>query len=465
MTITAKIKELLHPSAQGNEGVAQDLHAMLPGMLTEQFSSALLDNINVLMMGFVGSTAIAGVSQISPINNTLMIVFQTFALGGTALVARCAGAHREKEGAKTAATALLLGFSVSMSLALILFFLRVPALHALFGSAEPEVVSNSIAYYSYTAFTPPMWFLYFQCCGFMRSCGDSRRPIVVSICSNVLSVLSNLFFTFYLRMGAAGAGLAYLLSVAGGAVIALLMVMRSRFAGHPDFHFGRETWRRLHELAHISIPSATENLLFNMTRLVVQVLIAGMGTAVISANQVFASATGILLIPFMSVNYLATPVTGRCAGRENTAAAVRSCVDYLYRYALAVALRTAAAHLVLAVPLAYIFCRDDAVWPLAARMIALYGLFVPALPGCFVLSNGFKAVGDARFAMFFSPFSAWVCRAGGMWLLGSVLSLGPMAVVLSQGADHVLRHIAYRARFRSGRWLLDWESARAGKTE
>ena len=458
MNIRKTIIELLRPSVKSNESVRNDLHTMLPGMLTEQFASTLLENINVIVMSFVGNAAIAGVSQINPINNTLMIVFQAFSMGGTALVAQSSGAHRLKEGAKVAGEALLMGFAISLALSLGLFFLRVPMLHTLFGSAEPEVIDNSVAYYSYTALTPPLWFIYFQCCGFMRSCGDSKRPMFVSICINVMSILTNLFFTFYLQMGVAGAGLAYFLSVSVGAAIAVAMVMRKGFTAHPIFSFDRETWRRMKNLAHISVPSATENLLFNLTRLVVQVLIAGMGTAVISANQVFASVTNVLLIPFMSINFLVTPITGRCAGRGNDAMSVRSCVGYLYRCARAVAIWTTVAHLVLAVPLACLFCREEAVWPMAARMTMLYSLFVPALPGCFALSNGFKAVGDAKFAMFFSPLSAWVCRVGGMWLLGTKLGLGPMAVVLSQGADHLARHIAYKARFKSDRWLKSWES-------
>ena len=97
MNIRKTIIELLRPSVKSNESVRSDLHTMLPGMLTEQFASTLLENINVIVMSFVGNAAIAGVSRINPINNTLMIVFQAFSMGGTALVAQSSGAHRLEE--------------------------------------------------------------------------------------------------------------------------------------------------------------------------------------------------------------------------------------------------------------------------------------------------------------------------------------------------------------------------------
>ena len=432
------------------------MRGMLPGMLTEQFASTLLENISVLVTGFIGSVAIAGVSQINPINNTLMIVFQAFAMGGTALVAQASGAHNDREGAKTAGAALTMGVAISFALSLVLFLIRGPMLYGLYGPAGAEVVNNSMLYFSYTAFAPPLWFVYFQCCGFMRSCGDSKRPMVVSICGNILSIAANLLFTLWMKMGVAGVGLSYLVSTFGSAMLSAVMVMRKGFPMRPAFHIDRVLWGRMRSLAHISIPSATENLLFNLTRLVVQVFIAGMGTVVISANQVFSSVANILLIPFMSINFLATPVTGRCAGRTKDPASVTSCVDYIYRCARTVSLWTAAAHVILALPLSYVFCRQESVLFMAAKMVALYCLFIPALPGCFVLSNGFKAVGDSKFAMFFSPLSAWIFRVVGMWLLGVKLGLGPMAVVLSQGMDHLARHIAYKRRFDSGKWLNDW---------
>ena len=135
MNIRKTIIELLRPSVKSTESVRSDLHTMLPGMLTEQFASTLLENINVIVMSFVGNAAIVGVSQINPINNTRMIVFQAFSMGGTALVAQSSGAHRLKEGAKAAGAALLMGFAISLALSLGLFFLRVPMLHTLFGSA------------------------------------------------------------------------------------------------------------------------------------------------------------------------------------------------------------------------------------------------------------------------------------------------------------------------------------------
>ena len=86
----SRIKDWLFPPVHVGPDVRRDMRVMLPGMLIEQVAATLLDNINIVVMGFIGNEATAGVSQVSTINNTMMIVVQFFAMGGTALVAQAA---------------------------------------------------------------------------------------------------------------------------------------------------------------------------------------------------------------------------------------------------------------------------------------------------------------------------------------------------------------------------------------
>lgn len=448
----SRIKDWLFPPVHVGPDVRRDMRVMLPGMLIEQVAATLLDNINIVVMGFIGNEATAGVSQVSTINNTMMIVVQFFAMGGTALVAQAAGAGDSREGRRVAGDAIALGTVLSLAAALLLFLLRVPLINLMFGAAEDSVVANSLMYYQFTSLAPPLWFIYFQCCGFMRSCGDTKRPMAVSIVTNVLSIALNLLLTFALDLGIRGSAMSYLFSVAGGATLALALVVRPGFVMRPVLKADGSTASRMRSIASIGLPSSVENFMFNGTKLVIQVFIAGMGTTVISANQVFNSASNIMLIPFMSVNYLTTPVVGRCAGREGVSG-LTDCLQYLHDRARTVAIFTGLAHIALALPAAYIFSRDSATVRLAVQMLVIYSLFSPFMPGCFIFPNGFKAVGDARYPMYYSTLSAWFVRVCGTWLMGVMLGWGTTAIVLTQGLDHISRCIAYTRRFKSGRWL------------
>ena len=194
---------------EGNEATARELRAMLPGMLVEQVAAVFLELVNVFVSGFFSTAAMAGVGQINTVNSVLMNLFQAFAIGGTAIVSQHAGAARRGEAARNAFSALTLGLTVSVVITALIFALRGEFVMLLFGDAEAEVIASSNVYFGFTALAPPLWFIYFQCCGFMRAAGDTKRPMYVSIVLNVSSLALNLALTFALDMGVTGTALSY----------------------------------------------------------------------------------------------------------------------------------------------------------------------------------------------------------------------------------------------------------------
>ena len=435
-----------------NEAVAADLRSMMPGMMVEQIAAVLLENVNIFVMGFISTAAIAGVGQINTVNNVLMNLLQAFAIGGTVLVGQYAGAAKKKEASGSAFSALLLGGSVSLLITALVWLFRESIVLLLFGQAEADVIESSLAYFRFTALTPPLWFLYFQCCGFMRGAGDTKRPMYISIVLNVSSMALNLLFALVLQLGVTGSALAYLISVAIAAALSLAMVLRKGFAFRPARVSGSALREDLRRISGVAFPSSAENLMFNGSRLILQIFLAGMGKAMISANSVFNSVNGIFNVPIMALYYLTIPVISRCSGEQDREK-VRRALRFISRKTLVWSVPVALAHLLLAVPGAYIFSRDPEVIRIGAGMLAIYAVFALFQNGSFILPNGFKAVGDARFAMLLSSATAWSIRVLGTWILGVRLGWGAYAIALTQGLDSAVRACVYTLRFRRGTWL------------
>ena len=121
--------------ADGHEETDTALRQMLPGMLVEQAAAVLLANVNIFVMGFISTEALAGVGQISTLNSILMNAFQAFSIGGTAVVARSIGAGKRDEASGTAGSGLLLGGLFSLLVTCLIWCLRVPLVTVLFGAA------------------------------------------------------------------------------------------------------------------------------------------------------------------------------------------------------------------------------------------------------------------------------------------------------------------------------------------
>lgn len=443
-----------------NHAVVTDLNNMLPGMFVEQIAAIFLENINVFVMGFISTAAMAGVGQINTVNNVMMNIFQAFAIGGTVIVGRHIGARRAKEGAEAAVSALILGLIVSIAVTALAFVFRKEIVLALFGKAQPEVIKNSLDYFAFTVLTPPLWFVYFQCCGFMRSAGDTKIPMLISILLNVASMVFNLFFALVLHIGVKGAALSYLFSVGLAAALSLAMVMRKTFIIRLRKVSRGDFVSSVSQISFISFPSSAENLMFNGSKIVIQVFLAGMGDVMISANSVFNSVNGIFNVPVMALYFLTVPVISRCAGTtecygdSNLAKEkIYGALGYISRRCFIWCIPITIAHLFFGIPVSFLFTRDQEVVFAAAKMLAIYGTIVMIQNGSYILPNGFKAVGDARFAMVVSSVSSWVIRVLGTWILGIELGLGVYSVALTQAADIGLRAVVYGKRYKNYTWL------------
>lgn len=435
--------------------IRTDLRRMLPGMLVEQSAAVILENVNVYVMGFISTAALAGVSQVTTINNILMNLFQAFATGGTVMAARCAGAGKNRSASRYAGSALLLGLSVSLAIAALFFVFGGPIVGLLFRAADADVLAVSRKYFRLTCLTPPLWFVYFQCCGYLRSAGDTKRPMFVSIALNGISILANLALVGGLGMGVTGSALAYLLSVAIGAMISLAMVLRKSFSIRPSFRSGNGQEASAHSfrtVARIAVPASVENLMFNGSRIFIQIFLSGMGTVMISGNQVFNSVTSILMVPVMSLYYLTIPLVARCTDGGDEAA-IRRAADCLYDKTMRWSLITGAAHLLLALPLSWLFTRDPAVLRVGVVMLAAYSPSLILQADSFILPNVFKAAGDVKYAMVLSSLTAWVIRVLGTWFFGVVLGMNAYSIVLTQVLDYLVRTFFYHRRYGGRKWL------------
>lgn len=442
-------------SGPDTDAVRAELHGMLPGMLVEQTAAVILENVNVYVMGFISTAALAGVSQVTTINNILMNLFQAFATGGTVMVARCAGAGKRGAASRYAASALVLGLSVSLLLSALFFAFGNSIIHLLFHAAEQNVLDASQQFFRLTCLTPPLWFVYFQCCGYLRCVGDTKRPMLVSILLNGVSILGNLVFVGALGMGVTGSALAYLLSVAIGAMISLAMVLRKSFSIRPSFRSGNGQEASAHSfrtVARIAVPASVENLMFNGSRIFIQIFLSGMGTVMISGNQVFNSVTSILMVPVMSLYYLTIPLVARCTDGGDEAA-IRRAADCLYDKTMRWSLITGAAHLLLALPLSWLFTRDPAVLRVGVVMLAAYSPSLILQADSFILPNVFKAAGDVKYAMVLSSLTAWGIRVLGTWFFGIVLGMRAYAIVLTQVLDYLVRTFFYHRRYLGQKWL------------
>lgn len=427
--------------------------ALLPSILVEQLSAMLLGLINLVVMGSVSSAALAGVGQVNTVNNMIVYFFNSFAMGGTVMVAQNIGAKNHKAARDNAGQSMLLGFVLSLVVTVVLLCVRQPFLYALFGAAKPDVLAASSDYFFYSIFTTPLWFIYFQSAGVMRGAGDTKTPMRISIIMNIVNLALSCLLVMVFHLDAVGAGIAMLCSIFVGAVLSLrAMTVHTAAVKLPTIKEFHPSFKQMGIITSIGIPAALENLMFNGGKVLVQVFIAGMGTAMISAYQVANSGGNLLSILLMAYNVMIVTIVGQRAGTGNKSA-TKKAMDYIYNRSYLWSLVITAVMVILAKPVSMMFTSDADVIPIATRLIWIFAAFTPIWVPSFVVPSGFRGTRDVKFTLVFGTISMWACRVGLGYVLGVILGLGAYGIYIGMGLDWLLRTIGFSARRKSGRWL------------
>jgi len=163
--------------------------------------------VDIIMVGRLGTEAIASVGLAGALNFVLTIVFSAISVGTVSLVARHMGAREKAAAERVAAQSMFLAMVIGICVAPILFFSAVNVLYLM--SAEPEVADLGALYFKIVICFLPCRLIMLAANAAFRGAGDARTPMLITLLMNCTNVLFNWLLIFgmwiFPRMEVAGA--------------------------------------------------------------------------------------------------------------------------------------------------------------------------------------------------------------------------------------------------------------------
>lgn len=431
----------------------KELRALLIPLIIEQVLTGLMGVADTLMVSSVGEAAISGVSLVDSINMLAVYFFSALAAGGTIVVAQYIGREDGAKAKRAARQVMLAAGALSVLLCGVLAVLRMPLLRLIFGHVEEAVLRAADVYMLITVLSYPFLALYTASAALFRATGDSRKPMVVAAVADVLNIAGNALLIFGCGMGVAGAALATLASRMFSAGMMLRYQQRPGSAIAPGrFRDLRPDIPMIKRILRIGLPSAVENGMFQLGRLLVQSTVTVLGTTAIAAQAVVYTLETCSSMPAMAIGTGLLTVAGQCMGRGRVDEArryTRLFVGYARLILLGVNIVLSAA-----VPFITGF---TALSPDGALLVCRLTWFTCVLkvliwPGSFTRPCTLRAAGDVGYAMWVSTLSMWICRVGLSWVLCRYTPVGLWGVWIAWCTDWLARNIAFGLRFRSRKW-------------
>ena len=429
------------------------LLTLLWPLVVEQALNVLVGMSDTVMVSSVGEAAISGVSLVDMINYLILNIFAALATGGAVITSQFLGAKKPGEASRSAGQLVTLSSILGTAVMALCLLLRGPMLRLFFGSIADDVFQAAMIYFTITAISYPFLALYNAGAAIFRSVGNSEVSMRVSVIMNITNIVGNAFCIFVLRMGVAGVAVPTLVSRVLGAVIILKLTTR-----HDNV--ARVTWDGVKHLQpqmaknilYIGIPSALENSLFQLGRVLVVSMISLFGTVHISANAVANNLDAIGCIVGNAMGLAMITVIGRCIGAQD----FEQTKYYTKKLLLWDYIAQGAVNVVVLLSLNRIlsmYTLTPETRALAWTLVMIHnGMSIFLWPASFVLPNALRAANDVRFTMVVATASMLVWRMGLSWVLCVQMGMGAVGVWYAMVVDWICRILCFVARFVSGAW-------------
>lgn len=386
----------------------------------------LVDFADLYFLGLLGEIEVA-----AAIGYAGSVLFFTVALGvalsiaATALVSPALGAGKKPRARRRAVNALIFAVAAGSVLSLALW-ISVPVLLGWLG-AEGRAFELAASYLRIVLVSTPLLVVGMSCAALLRSVGDAKRAMYVTLSGAIINGLLDPVFIFALGLGVDGAAIASALARTTMAVVGLHgVVLVHGLLAYPKFS---RFWPDALTIAGVAAPVALTNLATPIANAYVTSSMAPFGVSAVAGWAVLSRLIPVSFAGIFAVSGAIGPVLGQNLGAGEYARLRQAFVNgvtVVLLYALLVWTILASAHEFIA----HAFnARGD-----AAEVIAFFCVWLSpgfGVLGLLFMSNAaFNNLGRPQYATIFN----WGRATLGTMLPVSIASqyFGPYGVLGGQ---------------------------------
>ena len=437
----------------------RQLIAMVLPIVLEIGMVAMVGMIDSVMVSILGESAIAGVSLADSTFALVTVSFQGMANGAAVLFGHLLGGGKREDAVNMVSQAFTLFLAVATAVAALMFFLRLPILHLLFGSITSEVEHNAHVYMTIVAFSLPFLGLYYISSATFRIMGDTAVPMKMTVLMNAVHIPLNALFLYGMHTGVEGAAISTLISRATAAIVIMLLLRNktrelylSRFPVKP-------VWNDLKRILHLAVPRAAEQGIFQLGTVLLFSITSAYGTMAIAANSVSYTAMVLQAIGPEAFIYVLQTTSSHCIGARRP-----DMVRYYTKRLLFMSYVTSIALNLLTFALcpllfkAYHLSAETA--SLSWTLIVILGIaFITIWPVAFDLPGVLWAADDSAFGLYHSLFCVYAVRIVFSYIFAVRMDMGVIGTRYAMCLDWLVRAILVIWRYRKGKWVEKAERA------
>lgn len=413
--------------------------------------------MDTIMLGSLGEVAISGSSLANQFYTIYTFLCMGLSAAGLVLAAQYWGAG--DKAAVRRVFDLLIQIITAASLVFAALSLAFPRQILAIYTADPAVIEAGAQYLRITAFVYLPHGISLVISNIMRSVGNARIGLYVSIASFCVNLGCNYVFIFgklgFPAMGVAGAALGTLCARIVEFFTCALFVLKIdrslcyRLGGLLQLPRGTMP----HEFIRYGLPAIVSDTILAFAASAISIILGHMGRETVSAYSIVMVVDRMCTITTSGVGSAAGVMVGQSVGAGRRAEAKKRGFSFLL---LTVAIGIIGAVLVLLVGDWSIGLYDISAKTIAITrtMMLASALVLPFQNVASTLGKGvLRGGGDTKFLMVADVIFQWVASIPLGYLTGIVLHTSPFVVLLAVHIDNVIKGIWFTVRLAGDKWI------------
>ena len=424
-------------------------------IVIQNLLSAAVSSADVVMLNYVGQSAISAVSLASQYTNILFMVYYGLGTGATMLCAQYYGkkdlqAIRVIEG-------IALRFSLGLSALFAVLVLFWPRLLMTVFTNDPELITLGASYLRVMSVTYLCWGITEVYLSILRSIGKVKISMVLNILAFSLNILLNAVFIFGLfgapKLGVLGVAIATAVSrlVELAACIAVSMCSRE-IKLNPGYMFIRNKVL-LGDFVKLSLPALANDVIWGTAFSMYSVIMGHLGNDAVAANSIVTVVRNFGTTFCFGVASGSSILLGNIIG-ENRMEDARECARKAMKLTV-ISGALGGVIILCASPfvLRFVDLTDTAMHYLKYMLLINSYYVMGAAVNTTLIAGVFRAGGDSRFGFICDIIDMWCYAVPLGFFAAFVLKLPVMWVYFLLCTDEFVKWPWVIRRYRSEKWL------------
>lgn len=414
----------------------------------------IVGNVDTIMLGHYSDKAVGAVGGISQVLNIQNVIFGFVNLATAILCAQFIGAKNKRRVHEVITVSLVVNLILGLFMGILYFTFWNTILEKI--KLPFELIEVGKNYFKLVGGLCIFQGITLTCGAIMKSHGKPKQMLYVNMGVNLLNILGNGMFIFgwfgVPILGPTGVGISTVVSRAIGCVVGFLVMshncnfkFRKKFLQPFPFHV-------IKNILSIGIPTAGENLAWNIGQLMIMSMINTMGTTIIASRTYLMLIANFVMTFSIALGHGTAIQVGQLVGAKESEEAYGKCLKSL-KLSIVLAFSVTVLAWLFKNQIMGVFTKDRAILEASLKIFPLMIVLEVGRVFNIVIINSLHAAGDIKFPMFMGIIFIFIVAVPFSYIFGVKLGWGLVGIWIANAADEWFRGIAMLIRWRNKKWI------------